>query len=73
MSNCSNLGAFKDITTLYQKQPGDADGGHHTIPLSQDDGLFVSDLSFWDASVEFVQTYKRTSDYLSRQLHTTRV
>ena len=60
LSNCSNLGTFKDITGPSQKQPRDADGRHHITPLSQDDGLFLSNISFWDACVELLKTYEKS-------------
>jgi len=54
--NCSKLGTFKDTAGPSQGQPNNVDGG----PLSQDDGLFVSDPLFWDACVELAKTYERT-------------
>ncbi|KAJ8422870.1 hypothetical protein Cgig2_010270 [Carnegiea gigantea] len=44
-----------------QTQPGDANAGHQATPSSQDDGLFASDPSFWDACVELAKTYEKTS------------
>ena len=60
LSNCSNLGTFKGIVGSSQKQPRDADGCHHITPSSQDDSLFLSNISFWDANVELVKTYERS-------------
>ena len=56
LSNCSNLGTFKDTAGPSQGQGGNDNGG----PLSEDDGLFVSDPSFWDACVELAKTYEKT-------------
>ncbi|KAJ8429641.1 hypothetical protein Cgig2_025000 [Carnegiea gigantea] len=61
LTNCSKLGIFKDTTGPSQTQPGDANVGHQATPSSQDNGLFASDPSFWDACVELAKTYKKTS------------
>jgi len=34
LNNCSSQGTRNDVVVPYQKQPQDADGGHHAIPLS---------------------------------------
>lgn len=61
LTNCSKLGTFKDTAGPSQTQPGDANVGHQATHSSQDDGLFVSDPSFWDASVELAKTYEKIS------------
>ncbi|KAJ8432169.1 hypothetical protein Cgig2_029010 [Carnegiea gigantea] len=62
LTNCSKMGKFKDTTSPSQTQPRDANVGHQATPSSQDDGLFVSNPSFWDACVELVKTYEKTSE-----------
>ena len=55
------MGTFKEATSPSQTQPGDANVGHQATSSSQDDGLFASDLSFWDACVELTKTYENIS------------
>lgn len=61
LTNCLKLGTFKNTVGPSQTQPGDASVGHQATPSSQDDGLFASDPSFWDACVELAKTYEKTS------------
>ena len=61
LTNCSKQRIFKDTASPSQTQPGDANVGHQATHSRQDDGLFVSDPSFWDACVELAKTYKKTS------------
>ncbi|KAJ8435701.1 hypothetical protein Cgig2_027291 [Carnegiea gigantea] len=60
LTNCSKLGKFKDTAGPSQTQPTDANIGHQSTPSSQDDGLFASNPSFWDACVELAKTYEKT-------------
>ncbi|KAJ8438848.1 hypothetical protein Cgig2_023040 [Carnegiea gigantea] len=61
LTNCSKLGTFKNTAGLSRTQPGDTNVGHQATPSSQDDGLFTSDPSFWDACDELAKTYEKTS------------
>jgi len=60
LTNCSKLGTFKDMAGPSQTQAVDANVGHQATASSQDDGLFASDPSFWDACVELAKTYEKT-------------